>query len=153
MDPRFGESNKQPGADRSCNPPMANTKLDSELFNHMTEHQASFREYPCADRTQPVVQCVHEIVGNCQALMSNVTSQRHDYRAKYLRLKRATGPKDTIGAILSQDPTFMMDKGTETCSSHQQWEPQFRDPLIEEQPPTNEKRNDDKSAGLEAGPL
>ncbi|CAI6355171.1 unnamed protein product [Macrosiphum euphorbiae] len=34
--------------------------------------------------------------------------------------QRATGPKDTIGTILSQGPTFMMDKGKETSSSYQQ---------------------------------
>ncbi|CAI6355172.1 unnamed protein product [Macrosiphum euphorbiae] len=63
-------------------------------------------------------------------------SHRHDFVAKCLpeaERQRATGPKDTIGAILSQGPKFMMDKDTETSSSYQQREPpvSFRSVVLE----------------------
>ncbi|CAI6370806.1 unnamed protein product [Macrosiphum euphorbiae] len=66
----------------------------------MTVHRASFREWPCVDRTLTAVQCDHELVGGSQEPVQNVTSQRHDFVAKCLpeaERQRSTRSEQTIG--------------------------------------------------------
>ncbi|CAI6370816.1 unnamed protein product [Macrosiphum euphorbiae] len=74
-------------------------RLDScsEQFNRMTVHRASFREWPCSDRTLPEVQCDHKLVGGSQEPVQNVTWQKHDFVAKCLpeaERQRSTGSED-----------------------------------------------------------
>ncbi|CAI6368884.1 unnamed protein product [Macrosiphum euphorbiae] len=118
----YSQSYKPPGpADRNSKPTMATTKclwprLDIE-HNRMTVHQASFREYSCADRTLPLVQGDHELVSaGSRAPMQKVTSQRHDFVfvAKCLpkaERQRANWPKVTIGTNCGSGACAM------TCST------------------------------------
>jgi len=121
--PRFSQSYKRHGPQlKSGRPTEARMEglwpsqdSCSEQFNRMTVHRASFREWPCVDRTLPAVQCDHELVGGSQQRMQNVTSQRHDFVTKCLpedERQRATGPAETIGTNCGSGACAMTGKTT-----------------------------------------